>query len=106
MILEMCISSVQQRNRCVLPLNRENEVCVKEEYTITYIYWVHKTMCIEEYGVFSEIQVITDDILARLFHKFFWKMDSHLYNMGLQWLHESKLIRFCKWIFHVTDNRE
>jgi hypothetical protein len=37
---------VQQRIRSVLHLNHENEVCMKQEYTDTYIYWVHKTMCI------------------------------------------------------------
>jgi hypothetical protein len=48
MILQMCISFIQQRNRSVLPLNYENEVCVKEEYTITYIYSVDiELMCIE-----------------------------------------------------------
>jgi hypothetical protein len=37
MTLQMCIPSVQQRNRSVLPLNHENVVCVKEIYTKTYI---------------------------------------------------------------------
>jgi hypothetical protein len=47
MIFQMCISYIQQQNLSVLPLNPENEICVKEEYKITYIYWVDKTMCIE-----------------------------------------------------------
>lgn len=40
---------------------------MKEEHT-TYIYWDHKSKCVQEYGVYSETQVVFEDIRAPLFH--------------------------------------
>jgi hypothetical protein len=64
----MCISSVHERNRSVLHLNDETEVCVKQKYKITHNYFVHKSMSILEYGVYSETQVVTVDIFDISFY--------------------------------------
>jgi hypothetical protein len=45
-------------------------MCVKEEYTITYIYWVHECKSMKEYGVYNERKFVFEDILAPLVHGF------------------------------------
>jgi hypothetical protein len=66
-ILQTCVSFVPQRNPSVFHLNHESEMCVKEEYTITNIYWVNETMCILEYCVCSEKQLVNKDISLQYF---------------------------------------
>jgi hypothetical protein len=44
--LETYITCVPQRNRSVVTLNYETEVCMKEEYSIMINYWVYEGKCI------------------------------------------------------------
>jgi hypothetical protein len=44
----MCVYSLPQRIRSNFLLNHETEECVKEEYTINYIYWFNDSKWIYE----------------------------------------------------------
>jgi hypothetical protein len=59
-----------------LPLKQVTELCMKEEYSITYIYWVYEHRCIKECDVYSETQVVICDILAPSLYKsnFLWNV--------------------------------
>jgi hypothetical protein len=43
MFSQTCMLSVQYQNRFLLTVKYETEVWMTEEYTITYIYWVHES---------------------------------------------------------------
>jgi hypothetical protein len=120
MVSEMCISSAPRRMRSVLTLNNVAEVSRKEEHSITFINWVHESLCIKECGVYSETQFDILDIIAPLLYtsNFLCNLQndlckilcSVLKNGKIMWYY--KCVYFCNrhqcrvflsnfWMFHV-----
>jgi hypothetical protein len=69
MVSETCISSVPRRKRSVLSLKNVAQVERMEEFSITYINYVHESQCMKECGVYSETQVDILNIIAPLYYR-------------------------------------